>query len=229
MSESEVRKRPDVALPSMIGLFVLLWVSPTGRELTGQSMAYYWQVMSRGAAAWVIPLAIGMLLLIIQLDNALRARCSGWLEWSMVNATGNSAMRPIAGRWLGPIYAMWLLACLPLLVWFEEFLFRYTANHWLVWWLLPAGMPDVWRGVAVGVLMMMWAGPVFGLLHLTAGVPVRMAICWSLSGWVLMIVYLQSNIWSAVAVHVTFDVAVVCWIFYELHIKSAVPKQLEEV
>jgi hypothetical protein len=161
----------------------------------------YWRLMFEGGQArWAIPLAFLMLVSNVALDQRLRRLNYAVLEWSPFGIKANINELPIKVRYLGWAYAVLLGYCVPIMAWFEEFIFRNRGATWL------------W-GLSIGVFA-------FAVAHLLACVSVRMLFCLALAGGELVIVYMMSGFWAAVLTHATFNFLAIGWVLYELKLQQ---------
>lgn len=192
--------------------FGSLFVQSDTRELVYASFRIYLSIMSSWTIWLIVPGAILTLRYVIRLDNKLRSFDKKWLEWSPFRIKMNIAAVPISVKYIGFPYVVLLLYCLPFLAWAEEMAFRFAVDNWL--------MPTVQTGMTYWVLLIcigvLWSGLVFGLVHLISFVTIRMTLCLSFAGVVLLGVYLLSDVWVATAFHATYNVIAVAWIMFEL-------------
>src|SRR5580658_5204098 len=84
-------------------------------------------------------LALGVLF-----NRALRGLDWRWLEWSPWNIKSNLALIPLRNKWLWAPYGLLLLACVPLLAFFEEVIFRAGTTNWV--------RGALWGAIAFGVM-----------------------------------------------------------------------------
>ena len=170
-------------------------------DITHMAARHYWHLMFEfGQARWVIPLAFLMLVSNVMLDQRLRRLNYAVLEWSPFGVKANINELPIKLKYLGWTYAVLLGYCVPIMAWFEEYIFRNRGANWL------------W-GLSVGVFA-------FAAAHLVACVSVRMLFCLALAGGELVIVYMMSGFWAAVLTHATFNFIAIAWILYELRLQQ---------
>lgn len=206
--------------------FASLLVLPDTRSMVHRSAMIYLNLMGSWIAWLIIPGAVLTLRYVIKLDNKLRSLDKRWLEWSPFNVKMNIAAVPISVKYLGIPYVLILLYSLPFMAWVEEMLFRYTVDNWL----MPNAPSSVLHWVMLGCVGLLWSGLVFGVVHLVSLVTIRMTLCLSFAGVVLLAVYLvTSNIWVATAFHATYNIIAVGWIVFELRHKEQLQELLGNV
>lgn len=131
--------------------------------------------------------------------NRLMKRLSwGWLEWSLMGRKSNLALAPIKLRWFGVIYGLMLAACMPLLAFFEELIFRNGTTDWV-------------RGL-------LWGGLAFGVLHLVSFVSLRMTIYLTLVGVGLVGLYMTGGLLAVFVTHATYNLLVLALMMVEQHL-----------
>lgn len=191
-----------------IGMAGLLLVPPIS-GITWGVFVKYMQAVTGGSFAWAVPLAIALLLVDIQINNRLEALNQPLLEKSLFKFKGNSAYQPILKyKRLGGLYVILLGLCMPLLALIEEWLFREMAAQF---------------GVMVLVLV---SGPVFGLVHLSAGANLRRVICMTGLSLALASVYLTSGLMGAFALHASYNLIVLVWLSFDTWVKPRLPDSL---
>jgi hypothetical protein len=124
-----------------------------------------------------------------------------WLDWSLMGQRSNLALAPIRLRWFGLVYGAMLAACMPLLAFFEELIFRNGTTNWL-------------RGL-------LWGGLAFGILHLVSFVSVRMTIYLSLVGVVLVGLYMSSGLIAVFVTHAVYNLLALTLMLAEQHLARA--------
>jgi hypothetical protein len=121
-----------------------------------------------------------------------------WLEWSLMGQKANLALAPIRLRWFGLIYGLMLAACMPLLAFFEELIFRNGTTDW-------------GRGL-------LWGGLAFGALHLVSFVSVRMTIYLSLVGVALVGLYMTGGLIAVFVTHAVYNLLALSLMLAEQHL-----------
>lgn len=187
-----------LAMAVSVVMLGLLLISPTIRPLTLGSFRLWWQA-SFSSYVWVLPLALVMLVGGVALNNWLERQDRRWLEWSPLGIKANMALLPLEISWLAWPYLVLLAVCMPLMAWFEEWIFRH----------LVAGSPLAWLIGSV----------VFGACHLLAGVSIRMAGYIGLVGGLLIVVYAYSGLIGAFLVHASYNLMALSWIVFELRLR----------
>lgn len=134
-------------------------------------------------------------------NQKVKALDCRWLEWSPWHVKSNFALMPLGSKWMWAPYALLLGACMPLLAFFEEAIFRNGTTGWV-------------RGL-------LWGTIAFGLFHLLSFVSIRMMLYLTLVGAVLVAVYMQDGLVAAFVVHAVYNLLVLTLLIVELHIKRA--------
>ena len=121
-----------------------------------------------------------------------------WLEWSPFHFKANVALAPTKARFVWLPYSLMLGACMPLLAFFEEVIFRNGTTS--IWW---------------GIL---WGGLVFGAIHFVSLVTVRMVIYLTLVGLLLVGVYMYAGLVAVFVVHATYNMLALTMLVAEEHL-----------
>lgn len=137
----------------------------------------------------------------ILFNQRLKALHRRWLEWSLFGTKANLALKPITFRWIWVPYGLMLAACMPLLAFFEELLFRNGTSDWV-------------RGL-------LWGGLAFGVVHLVSFVTVRMTIYLSLVGVVFVGLYMSGGLVAVFVTHATYNLLALSLITAEQHLSKA--------
>jgi hypothetical protein len=133
----------------------------------------------------------------IVFNRKLKALNWRWLEWSPFHVKANIALIPINIKWLWLPYALMLAACMPLLAFFEEVIFRYHTTSW--------------------VHGLLWGGLAFGALHLVSLVTVRMTIYLSIVGIVFVALYMTAGFVAVFVVHACYNLLALTLLTVERH------------
>ena len=140
-----------------------------------------------GRALWVylpyVLLAPILLRCAVLFNRKLRAIDHPWLEWSAFNVKANLTLIPIRWRYVGLPYVALLMATVPYLALVEEWLFR---TH----------------GPFVAVV-------VFGAVHITMCITVRMTIWIMIVGSVLWACYSMDGLAAAFVVHAAYNLCAI--------------------
>lgn len=175
---------------------------PQLRALTSHAFYGFWESVRSDAYAWAFPLALIVLLLGIQLNNTLEKLNCRWLEWSLFPVKENIIYRPIRWKRLGLPYVLMLFFCMPLLAFVEELIFREVVGQ---------------LGVAI---LLVVSGPIFGVVHISSGVTVRMTIYLSLVGLLFAGIYLMAGLIGVFLVHASYNLIAITWVTFELRLRA---------
>jgi hypothetical protein len=137
----------------------------------------------------------------VLLNRSLQALDWRWLEWSPWHVKSNLALMPLKNKWLWAPYGLLLGACIPLLAFFEEIIFRSGTTDWV-------------RGA-------LWGSLAFGVLHLVSCVSVRMTVYLTLLGAVLVEVYMLDGLLAVFVVHACYNLLALTLLIAEVHLKRA--------
>lgn len=121
-----------------------------------------------------------------------------WLEWSPFGIRANAALAPTRVRFVWLPYSLLLGACMPMLAFFEEIIFRRGTNS-----------------ILIGIL---WGGIAFGALHLLSLVTVRMTIYLTLVGILFVGLYMQAGLLAVFVVHATYNMLALGLLVAEQHL-----------
>jgi membrane protease YdiL (CAAX protease family) len=159
---------------------------------------------------YVVYILCGPLLLVagVGFNRWMKELDRPWLEWSPLGVRANIALAPITRRWIGIPYAVLLAACMPLLAFAEELIFRNGTTNWL-------------RGL-------LWGGLAFGALHLVSFVSLRMAIWIGLAGVILAGLYMTGGLAAVFVTHATYNLLALAMIVVEQHGRLA-PRALRRL
>jgi hypothetical protein len=124
-----------------------------------------------------------------------------WLEWSPWHVKSNFALLPLTNKWLWAPYGLLLGACMPLLAFLEEVIFRNGTTNWV-------------RGA-------LWGALAFGLLHILSFVSVRMTLYLTLVGAILVEVYMRDGLLAVFVVHACYNLLALTLLIVEAHVKRA--------
>jgi hypothetical protein len=131
----------------------------------------------------------------------LKALDRRWLEWSPWHVKANFMLLPLKTEWLWVPYGLLLGACMPLLAFLEEVIFRSGTTGWV-------------RGA-------LWGALGFGLLHLLSLVTVRMTLYLTLVGAILVQVYMLDGLLAVFVVHACYNLLALTLLIAEVHLKRA--------
>ena len=147
----------------------------------------------------------------IYLNRKLASLKNPILEWSPLHNRSNVALMPLRARGLWPIYYLVLLGCIPVLAFFEEWIFRNGDHN------LP-------RDLLLG-------GLAFGFVHLVSLVTIRMCCYLTLVGLVLVGVYSIGGLTACFVVHATYNVLALTMATCDSHLPktSALMKPLRRL
>ncbi|HEY5260735.1 MAG TPA: hypothetical protein VIJ33_01320 [Solirubrobacteraceae bacterium] len=134
-------------------------------------------------------------------NEKLKALDWRWLEWSPWHVKSNVALIPLKNKWLWAPYGLLLGACMPLLAFFEEVIFRSGTNDWV-------------RGL-------LWGSLAFGVMHLLSFVSIRMTLYLSLVGAILVQVYMMDGLLAVFVVHACYNLLALTLLIAEVHLKRA--------
>jgi len=134
-------------------------------------------------------------------NRKLKALDWRWLEWSPWHVKANLVLLPMRNKWLWAPYGLLLGACMPLLAFLEEVIFRSGTTNWV-------------RGV-------LWGAVAFGLLHLLSFVSVRMTLYLVLVGAILVEVYMLDGLLAVFVVHACYNLLALALLTVEMHLTRA--------
>jgi len=137
----------------------------------------------------------------VVLNQKLKALDWRWLEWSPWHVKANFMLLPLKNKWLWAPYWLMLGACMPLLAFIEEVIFRSGTTSWV-------------RGA-------LWGALAFGLFHLLSCVSVRMTLYLTLVGAVLVQVYMLDGLVAVFVVHACYNLLALTLLVVEVHLKRA--------
>lgn len=182
------------------GCLGLLVVIPQDRALTLMVARQFVGAIFTTSYSWVSIMALAMLAALAAVNRRLKQRQQGWLEWSLFKTKANIALLPLTiRRWWLP-YLLLLAVCVPLMAWMEEWIFRY---------LIHGG----WAGV-------LWGGFFFGAIHLAAGVTVRMSLCLTGHGLVLVALFSLTGLLGVFLVHAAYNLTVIGLVVFEVKLRQ---------
>ena len=153
-----------------------------------------------GRYAWLVPLALLWLALGIAINVMLKSLNWRWLEWSPFKVKGNLMLLPIEWPWLWVPYTALLAACIPILAFLEEFIFRFGTTNWI-------------RGL-------LWGSLAFGLLHLVSCVSIRMTLYITPVGVFLVELYMRYGLLAVFVVHAVYNLAALFLLVFDQHLKA---------
>jgi hypothetical protein len=134
-------------------------------------------------------------------NQKLKALDRGWLEWSPWHVKSNFALLPLKNKWIWAPYGLLLGACMPLLAFLEEVIFRSGTTNWV-------------KGA-------LWGALAFGLLHVLSLVSVRMTLYLVLVGAILVQVYMLDGLLAVFVVHACYNLLALTLLVVEVHLKRA--------
>lgn len=181
---------------------LFLVVLPQYRWITVGIFRMFWRGVVSPDYRWVPVVAIAMITGLVLVNDKLKRLDQSWLEWSLFKGKkANVTLLPLVSRYSWLIYLPLLVLVVPLLAWIEEYIFRY---------LIHGGM--------IGVL---WGGFFFGLVHLTAGVTLRMSLCLTGHGLVLVALYGATGLAGVFLVHAAYNLIVIAMVVFEMKLKQS--------
>jgi hypothetical protein len=134
-------------------------------------------------------------------NQKLKALDWRWLEWSPWRVKANIVLLPLKSKWLWAPYGLLLGACMPLLAFIEEVIFRSGTTNWV-------------KGA-------LWGALAFGLLHLLSFVTVRMTIYLTLVGAILVQVYMLDGLLAVFVVHTCYNLLALALLVVDVHVRRA--------
>jgi hypothetical protein len=182
---------------------------PLLNHFTSNAFQSFWSLARSDEYAWLLPLALLILLFGIWFNDMLESLQWKWLEWSPFAKKANAIYAPIGRKWLGWPYLGALIFCMPLMAYIEEVIFRQMASQ--------LGLP----------MLLLVSGPVFGLIHITSGVTVRMSIYLSLVGLIFAGAFLATGLAGAFLLHASYNMFAVTWVMFELRIRHPLGRALK--
>jgi hypothetical protein len=192
-------KRHSKMLLLIFGVAQLAYLLSTPYPLTAASLLI--RAVLSGHYTLYVLLAPCLLVFGVVFNQRVKALDYRWLEWSPWHVQTNFALMPLRNNWLWVPYAILLGACMPLLAFFEEVIFRNGTTGWV-------------RGL-------LWGAIAFGLFHLLSLVSIRMAVYLAIVGAVLVAVYLHDGLLAAFVVHAVYNLLVLVLVIVDLHVKRA--------
>jgi hypothetical protein len=192
-------KRHSKLLLLMFGVAQLAYLLSTPYPLMAASLLI--RAVLSGHYTLYVLLAPCLLAFGVVFNKRVKALDCRWLEWSPWHVKTNFALMPLRNSWLWVPYALLLGACMPLLAFFEEVIFRNGTTGWV-------------RGL-------LWGAIAFGLFHLLSLVSIRMVLYLAIVGAVLVEVYFQDGLLAVFVVHAVYNLLVLILVIVDLHVKRA--------
>jgi hypothetical protein len=222
-----------VVVSFMFATLLSLFFIPMDKDVYGgvgghvDVITKYGQWMGTGAILWVVPSVFFGLYWLVKMNNKLMSFNIRWLEWSLFGTKANISVTPLnlkQRKHIGivVVYTLLLLYSVPLVAYIEEWLFRGMVGAWFT---SGESYSPLSTAILTG-LALVWAGLVFGMVHMFALVTVRMGLCLSVFGAALLGIYLVAGLWGAVAFHITHNLVVIAWSIFELRLKDPLRKLL---
>lgn len=217
----------------MFALLGSMFVVPMDPDVYGgvgghiDAIVQYGQWMGSGAILWVVPSVFFCLYWLVKLDEKLKSLDKRWLEWSLFGAKANITVMPFGlkkrtGAAIAVVYTLLLLFSVPLIAYIEEWMFRDMVGNWFT-----SGKSYSPRAtVILAGLALVWAGLVFGMVHMFALVTVRMGLCLSVFGAVLLGLYMVVGLWGVAAFHITHNLVFIAWVMFDLRLKEPLQRLL---
>ena len=205
---SMLRRIPWVTVSDTIMFLIILAlvVAPMTREL------FVLMIKSSTTSVYAIGLVLGALLLFLnlKLNNLLESQDKVWLEYSLWKSKINMSLGLLNRRNLVAIpYTALLVVAVPALAALEELVFRS-------WTITPIGF-------VVSTIL-------FGVVHLLAGVSVRMSIVNTHAGFWLAVLFVSvysaagfiPALWLATVAHATHNFIAVGWAWQQRLTKESI-------
>lgn len=183
-------------------MLLMMAFEPECSHYTRWAFTAYWSAAGSDTQRWLIVLALLVLLSGVALNNTLQKFDMRWLEWSPFSKKANAIYGPLHHKRLGWLYAALLLFCMPLLALIEEVIFRYAAGQF--------GL----------VVLLVVSGPVFGLVHISSGVSVRMSLYLSLVGLAMAGIYLGTGLLGVFVFHASYNLIAISFVLFELRVRE---------
>lgn len=178
----------------------LLVAIPQDRALTLMVARLFATAIVKSGHGWIPVMAGAMVAALAATNRRLKLLGQGWLEWSLFKSKANIALLPLTVRYWWLPYLALLAVCVPLMAWMEEWIFRY---------LIHGG----WAGV-------LWGGFFFGAIHLAAGVTVRMSLCLTGHGLVLVALFGLTGLFGVFLVHAAYNLIVIGLVVFEVKLRQ---------
>ena len=169
----------------------------------------FWSLARSDEYAWLLPLALLMLLSGVWFNDKLESLHWKWLEWSPFAKKANAIYAPLGRKWLGWPYLAALIFSMTLVAFVKAIIFRQMASQ--------LGL----------TLLLLVSGPIFGLIHITSGVTVRMSIYLSLVGLIFAGIFLATGLAGVFLLHASYNMFAVTWVMFELRIRHPLGCALE--